>query len=67
MKKPELTKFDVKQHIAELTPMIVTEVMLNSDRDNLGLPAMVKLIEAKLCQSEERFIRIFGEVVEKKT
>ena len=54
-----LTKKDIEQHMADLLPMIVTEVMLNSDRDNLGLPAMVKLIEAKIEQSEERFVKMF--------
>ena len=58
--EPKLTLGDKQQHRYDLIPLIVTEVMRN-DRGDLSPLAMLKLIQAKVNQSSQRFEKIFGD------
>lgn len=59
-RKPKLTLGDKQQHRHDLIPLIVTEVMRN-DKGDLSPLAMLKLIQAKVNQSMQRFENMFGE------
>lgn len=58
-RKPKLTLDDKQQHRHDLIPLIVTELMRN-DKGELSPLAMLKLIQAKVNQSMQRFEKIFG-------
>lgn len=60
-KNPKLTLQDKLKHRCIITPLLVTEVMLNSNRNDLSPLAMVKLIKARMDQCDKRWEKTFGD------